>query len=253
MIGVYKITNIVNNKIYVGSSVNIDKRFNTHKTDLNNKSHHNIKLQRAWNKYGSDSFKFEVTCLVDDILIARIIEQNLINDLIQNESYNISKNANGASFGEDNPAKRKEVRQKITDALTGRKLSNKAIENIANAVTLRWADVGYKQKMHAIRKQLWQTDEYKSNVIKARKVSMDLTTKEERQLRYGHLLGTKNTEETKRLKSIAVKARWADPQEAEKLKLSMKGKKINVHCPYCAKYGGISNMKRYHFDKCKNK
>ena len=253
MIGVYKITNTIDNKIYVGSSVNIDKRFNTHKNDLSNNTHHNSKLQRAWNKYGEDNFKFEITCLVDDIVIARIVEQNLINDLVKNESYNLSKNANGASFGKDNPAKRKEVRLKITNALTGRKLSPKAIENISTSVALRWSDVAYKQKMHTIRKQLWQSLEYKNNVITARKAAMALTTKEERQNRYGHLLGTKNTKETKILKSLAVKARWDIPEEAEKLKLSMRGKKINVQCPHCPKYGGISNMKRYHFDNCKNK
>jgi len=28
--------------------------------------------------------------------------------------------------------------------------------------------------------------------------------------------------------------------------------KIQVTCPFCNKTGGKSNMKRYHFDKCKN-
>lgn len=45
----------------------------------------------------------------------------------------------------------------------------------------------------------------------------------------------------------------------QKMSLSKKGKSINagpqktVICPHCNKEGGISNMKRYHFDNCKRK
>ncbi len=33
----------------------------------------------------------------------------------------------------------------------------------------------------------------------------------------------------------------------------MKGKRKTITCPYCNLEGGISNMKRWHFDNCKNK
>jgi len=253
MIGVYKITNMLDNKIYVGSSIAIEKRFISHKNDLTSNIHHNSKLQRAWNKHGAANFKFEIMRVVDNVISARLIEQEWLDKLIKSESYNLSKNANGASFGEDNPAKRKEVRQKITDALTGKKLTLKARTNISKSVTLRWADTAYKQRLSGVRFKLWQTPEYREAMLLAGKKAMARLTTEEKKLKYGSLLGTKNTEETRHLKSIAVKARWADPQEAEKLKLSMRGKKINVQCPHCPKYGGISNMKRYHFDNCKNK
>ena len=58
--GVYKITNQVNGKIYVGSSNNINNRWNQHKKALNNKSHGNLYLQNAWNKYGANNFVFEI-------------------------------------------------------------------------------------------------------------------------------------------------------------------------------------------------
>lgn len=57
--GIYIIKNIVNNKIYIGSAVDITKRWWRHKKDLKKGKHHSILLQRAWNKYGKENFKFE--------------------------------------------------------------------------------------------------------------------------------------------------------------------------------------------------
>lgn len=58
--GVYKITCLANNKIYIGSSSNILKRWSNHRYELRHDTHSNRYLQNAWNKYGEDSFKFEV-------------------------------------------------------------------------------------------------------------------------------------------------------------------------------------------------
>ena len=70
MIGIYKITNKINNKPYIGSSNNIKRRWRQHISLLNNNKHHSIKLQRAWNKYGQDNFKFEILeeCEVEKLL-----------------------------------------------------------------------------------------------------------------------------------------------------------------------------------------
>lgn len=58
--GVYKITNTINNKIYIGESLNIEERWNEHKQDLEDGTHHSYKLQQDYNTYGIDKFKFEV-------------------------------------------------------------------------------------------------------------------------------------------------------------------------------------------------
>lgn len=57
--GIYTITHLDSNRVYVGSSVNVAKRLKEHLGYLLKGKHHNHKLQRAWNKYGSDSFVFE--------------------------------------------------------------------------------------------------------------------------------------------------------------------------------------------------
>lgn len=58
--GIYRIRNRINNHCYIGSSNDIKRRFNTHRYTLNNNKHHNIPLQRSWNKYEPDEFIFEV-------------------------------------------------------------------------------------------------------------------------------------------------------------------------------------------------
>lgn len=65
--GIYCITNLVNNKKYIGQTYNLNYRWRTHKNDLKAKRHHNKHLQYAWDKYGEDNFKFNILeyCSVD--------------------------------------------------------------------------------------------------------------------------------------------------------------------------------------------
>lgn len=60
MIGIYTIINIINNKKYIGQSIDIENRFIRHKSELNNNRHINRHLQASWNKYGKDNFKFQI-------------------------------------------------------------------------------------------------------------------------------------------------------------------------------------------------
>ena len=59
-IGIYKITNLINNKFYIGSSSDLKKRLYEHRRELNLGVHANKHLQSAWNKYGEENFKFEI-------------------------------------------------------------------------------------------------------------------------------------------------------------------------------------------------
>lgn len=57
---IYKIRNVVNDKFYVGSTVDSRKRFWAHRKALRLGNHDCTHLQRAWDKYGEDCFKFEI-------------------------------------------------------------------------------------------------------------------------------------------------------------------------------------------------
>ena len=78
-IGIYKVKNLINSKVYIGQSVDIEKRWSTHIAELNNNYHYNAHLQRAWNKYGKENFEFS------------IVEECDVNQLNQREIYWISK------------------------------------------------------------------------------------------------------------------------------------------------------------------
>ena len=58
--GIYKISNKTDNKCYIGSSKQLTMRKKRHFRDLKNKKHHNLYLQRAFNKYGQANFIFEI-------------------------------------------------------------------------------------------------------------------------------------------------------------------------------------------------
>jgi group I intron endonuclease len=57
---IYRIRNVVNQKFYVGSTINMKERVRTHRSRLRGNRHHSPHLQAAWNKYGEECFVFEV-------------------------------------------------------------------------------------------------------------------------------------------------------------------------------------------------
>ena len=80
--GIYRITCTENSQIYIGSSVNIKERWQQHLALLRGNRHSSTYLQNSYNKYGEDSFKFEV--------LVKLIEFNeeILRDL---EWYYIEK------------------------------------------------------------------------------------------------------------------------------------------------------------------
>lgn len=55
MCGIYKITNKINGKVYIGQAIDINDRWQRHR-----RSHDNCAIHLAFNKYGIDNFTFEV-------------------------------------------------------------------------------------------------------------------------------------------------------------------------------------------------
>ena len=59
-VGVFQIRNIVNGKILVGSSVNLDAIWNRHNVELKFDGHRNKMLQQEWKEFGEQNFAFAI-------------------------------------------------------------------------------------------------------------------------------------------------------------------------------------------------
>ena len=128
MIVIYMIKNCVNGKVYIGSTGDVNHRFNKHEYDLNNSIHHNDHLQRAWNKYGSDSFEFKTLMVCPDK--ERNHCEQMFIDLYDSQNrdfgYNI-RDANSQFHTE-------ETKQKISESLKGREISKDARKNLSKSL-----------------------------------------------------------------------------------------------------------------------
>ncbi len=182
--GIYCILNKITAKTYIGSGVNVNKRYVHHKIGLTNKKHFNKLLQRAWNKYGADAFEFMVLEIVTDVALLLEREQYWI-DLTQssnpNFGYNLSPTAGsilGLKYSDEVRAKMSasmtvERRAKLSKAITGKILGPRPDE--------------VKAKIKATLSGQKLSDERKAKISKT-------------------LTGVKLSEETK----IKLKKVWAD-------------------------------------------
>lgn len=85
---VYAIRNLVNKRVYIGSTIDHEGRWYQHRWYLKRKTHTNRHLQRAWNKYGEDNFVFEI---LRPVLKGKLLEteQRYLNEHKKN-SYNLA-------------------------------------------------------------------------------------------------------------------------------------------------------------------
>lgn len=67
MRGIYKITNLINNKVYIGQSDRLNEREREHFYRLGKNEHHNEHLQKSYNKHGKDNFIFVNVEFTDDL------------------------------------------------------------------------------------------------------------------------------------------------------------------------------------------
>jgi hypothetical protein len=58
--GVFQVKNISNNKVLIDNSIDMNSKWNRHKTELRFGNHKNHALQQDWNEKGEDNFVFEV-------------------------------------------------------------------------------------------------------------------------------------------------------------------------------------------------
>ena len=102
MRGIYKIITLHNNKYYIGSSIDIEKRWRDHLSKMRMQKHANAHLQNVYNKYGESDFAFVVLLEMPDAsnIEIRQKEQEFLDKIFQedkNNIYNLARDANGGN------------------------------------------------------------------------------------------------------------------------------------------------------------
>ncbi|MGG3889605.1 GIY-YIG nuclease family protein [Metabacillus fastidiosus] len=163
--GIYMILNLINNKIYIGSSINIKKRWQAHKSYLNINQHSNRYLQNAWNKYGEENFKFKVIDNFIDQSLILLREQYWI-DYFQSADeecgYNISPTAgNLMGFKHSDETKRK-----ISTRMKGKEKTSEHLANISNSLKGRKMSKEVKEKLLKANIGKKHTKEHREKISK---------------------------------------------------------------------------------------
>ena len=149
--GIYKITNLINNKVYIGQSIHIEKRWSDHHNRPYNPNSpdYNCTLYKAIRKYGIDSFSFELLeeCSSQDLDEREIYYIDFFNSYY--EGYNETKGGkkNCVTWSKLTEAQVAEIKKKLStqkyslvDLSKEYNIHKDTIRDINNGTT--WLDVG---------------------------------------------------------------------------------------------------------------
>jgi group I intron endonuclease len=111
--GIYKIENLINGKVYIGSSSDIQQRLKNHKSDLKLNKHGNTHLQYSFNKYGEEVFSFSVIEITDkkDLIFKETYYIKLYKALDRKFGYNKASNIEDTSGYKWSDESRKKLSQ----------------------------------------------------------------------------------------------------------------------------------------------
>lgn len=135
--GIYQIKNTITGDDYVGQAVDIYDRFSTHRSTLRHQKHHNIYLQRAWNKYGEDVFDFII--LVPNVKTALLDQtEQYFLDTDGYCVYNIAETASapmrGRNHSPETRAHLSEIRVGTKHHMWGKHHSEQTKQKISNSL-----------------------------------------------------------------------------------------------------------------------
>jgi hypothetical protein len=115
---IYKFTNIVNYKIYIGQTIDFIQRMKEEIYELDeNKRKSNLHFQNAWNKYGKENFIQEIIDYADSKIELNSKEKEWVWFYKSNDGkfgYNLTEGGNGGDTMSNHPNK-KEIYAKLQE------------------------------------------------------------------------------------------------------------------------------------------
>ena len=129
--GMYMIANMKTWDIYVGSSVDIPRRFKRHIRELRKGTHFNPRLQKSYNVYGESAFNFVIAkeCSEKE---ARVCEQKFLTEFCGKDfCWNVAKVVNEPNTGRKlSEEHKRRIGSSNTGKLKGRTLSEETKQKI---------------------------------------------------------------------------------------------------------------------------
>lgn len=180
MIGIYKITNLLNGKCYIGQSKDIEVRWKNHIWRYKYKERDNLFLYQAMRKHGIENFSFEVLQECDEEELNDLEIKYIAQYQSFPNGYNMTAGGNGhlgrPMTPEGKEALRKantgrpcseETRRRISEAQKGKIIPEEQKALISELNRKRWQDPVYREKMCAIRRQRVTSEETRKKISEA--------------------------------------------------------------------------------------
>lgn len=245
--GVYQIRNVIDGKIYVGStSRSFEKRWYGWKADLR-RNKGNSHLLAAWDKYGADNFRFEILEVVaskEDVLARESFWMLKLGTRDPSVGYNFAHPETRAisNHGKEVLSERSKAlwadpnhRAKVSEALkkrfstpeakaelSARSKANWADPDFRKAAEERFASEEFKQKLSKAQKGKHANSEEHRAATSARFKGCSLSPEHIEAVRKSRT-GAKASEETRAKISAAQKGRKQSPETIAKRAASLKG------------------------------
>jgi group I intron endonuclease len=185
---IYKITNTVNGKVYIGQTVNYKNRWSRHRSDAKHKpDSRNKHLTSAIIKYGIDNFTFEVITKADTLEIADDLEIDYI------KQYNATDPVFGYNKlpgGQGRRPMSEEMKRKLSESLKGRVSPMKGKHHTDQAkLLLSIANIGNK---HSLGVKVSDETKKLLSILNTGKIQSNETRAKRSQSMIGKNAGEKN-------------------------------------------------------------
>lgn len=216
--GIYKIINNLNNKVYVGSAIDIDTRWCKHKKMLHESTHHSKKLQNSYNKYGINNFTYEIIELCEKhFLLER--EQYWIESFDSYKNGYNSRPIANSNLGLKLPIS-DETRKKIGLKSKGRKHTEDTKEKIREKRKLQIFSDETRKKLSDINRGKQFSEETKEKIRNSMKGKPPINKGKT----YEELYGVEKAKELKEKKRLSNLGRKHSDETKKKLSEINKGK-----------------------------
>ena len=264
MIEIYKVTNNINGKLYIGqTSRTLKKRRSAHiRNSFNpNAPDYDCAFHKAIRKYGPENFVWEVVFMCDTVEESNRLEMILIAEY--NTCHGIGYNSNKGGGSGVGFKHSEEAKLKIKEAAILR--GNEALlnwikdnpeqveQNRKNRKKKEWT--AEQRELYSQRvkdKELWKLGST-PEAIEKRQATREANggyasvSKRQKENNVSH------RPEVQKKIADSVKKLWEDPKYKANQLAKREQTFSTVKCPHCKKEGTRVIMQRWHFDRCKIK